>query len=835
MKNETSLQKKVFKLFFPIHFAVSSLGFLKIIDRIVFRIEPFLSISVNGVTDWAASFSPKLPVLVQYGLSGIGLFFYYLAAYWITGKFSNTEPRPLWPQASNKMSFIIYFTLVSLFNIYIFASVLYVSLLAVGWLVLFCGGPFLLFKINPPFFKLRPILAAKKVDRLVVLIVICLLGTMFLLRVFRPAMIANDYMNMPGITKLDNGNLVDNIEFVNKHKVAGLIKNDPRTAPNAALELEQERFKIMRSPDLDYFINHNNNGEKYRYLYDDHRGELILHGPMSLEDKNNLTSWVSRESDREVITVKYREFLRNNSLNEINGCSNEVKEFIGKNSLELLDQSQAGWFFYHHNYFFGPMNALSLGDSAKNQLMIYGWLATVTYEKIMQLFGGINYQNYFKIFNLTYFLYYLIFIAGVWVIYRRSDFTGWAALGVIASLFLLGSRVIDLAPGLNPIRHFLDIFIFIFLYRYLQNRRFALLFGLLALSLFSVLWSKEFGLFILLAVCSASFIFELYPSRNWGRAALILLTTILGLALYVFPFSAANPAQPYALTGICTPSTPKILVHLALISISLIYIFITLMLKASFARRVFVFALFIYCQLLGVYFVWYPQTHHLFSLAAPYLLLLISMVDLWDTNQSYGNDNYNPPAIYTYFTPLLLVAVLILSVGYYRDKSLYEKNFDYHKIYNWDFKKASFQSTMDPTLFEEASELIKKYASGNGIFLISKYDNILPVLAGKYNKMPFNELPTNLVTEKEISMAAAAVLDNKPHYVFVDSGIEDYLNGEVFVKDDPCYKEFKHNYLYESSLSRVMVLSNLKKVYDDFKQFYRPVEKSKLITVYEIL
>ena len=71
---------------------------------------------------------------------------------------------------------------------------------------------------------------------------------------------------------------------------------------------------------------------------------------------------------------------------------------------------------------------------------------------------------------------------------------------------------------------------------------------------------------------------------------------------------------------------------------------------------------------------------------------------------------------------------------YHLAENNFKKIFVDHKIYQWDFPTAKFKSTMNPAYFYNAVSLIKKYSSGtDSIYMVSKYDTILPFLAGKYS------------------------------------------------------------------------------------------------------
>ena len=139
-------------------------------------------------------------------------------------------------------------------------------------------------------------------------------------------------------------------------------------------------------------------------------------------------------------------------------------------------------------------------------------------------------------------------------------------------------------------------------------------------------------------------------------------------------------------------------------------------------------------------------------------------------------------------------------------------------------------STVDPAPLKQAVSLINKYGttdSGNGIFIISKYDNLLPFLAERYNLMPYFEMTYSLISNKETSSAIKTLFDARPRYLFVDTEID--LKETTF---DPwskiCLTRFDR---YERS-SRYGRLLELKKVFDAVRPDYEMIDKGQLISVY---
>jgi len=504
-------------------------------------------------------------------------------------------------------------------------------------------------------------------------------------------------------------------------------------------------------------------------------------------------------------------------------------DFISKNRYELHSKAQAGWFFHHHNYLFGPINALSLGASSSSQLMIYGWLLTVFTKDYVEFLGGVNYQNYFFALNSYYWLYYFISILTIYGIYKNNDFISWSLSTIIISLSLIGNSVLNLAPGLNPARHFFDVIIFYLLYKYFKNPTRLKLVLPLFLSLLSILWSKEFGFFLFLSMVSA-FAYRLFLGKIKALYLIGLFTySAVGVALYLYPFSGSNPSFIYSLLGISTPKTPSYLPYLVSTFFFLL-LYLTLTSRSSNSHKSSAIFITSYCALISIYFLWYPQPHHILSLCVPFIFLALSFYKEYTPNFIFSTKLRNPKYI---TLPLLLFT--IFSVNIFSSKfSYFMNNFKDHHVYEWKFNRVNINTTMDPILFNSSAELINKYSIDKKIYIISKYDNILPIIANKYSGMPYNELTTNLVTYSEIDSLASFIKSNKPKYIFVDSDISDPLDGEIISSSDRLASSFTSDYLHASSLVRTSLIYNLSKVFDSVSTDYHAVEKSGLITVYEI-
>lgn len=589
-------------------------------------------------------------------------------------------------------------------------------------------------------------------------------AAIFVPLIINPMRIENDYINIPEKTILKSGDVVDNIDYINEHKIAGLQLYDPRNVQN-----KEALTKVSAN--------------------------VMLH-----LDKLHIQEKVYSE---------------------------EELDFIKRNSIELLNQTKAGWFFYHHVYSFGPMNAMSLGASSYDQAMVYGWLSTVMQSKVLKLLGMSSYQGYFKVYFAAYLAYFAIFLLGIWAIFRRLETVVFAAILSVSALFLLGFELIRLAPGFNPLRHIFDVPVFYLLYRYLaQDRKGYLIFACI-LALFSILWNKDFGLFLALSVGGAV-LFKGLKQRPFALVPLLVgsVTVIAAALLFFSPMPGANPTAGYMMLGVGTPQATNGEIFGLLLIVSLL-LAATIRIKQNEAYTILAVGAALYFVQSLTYYIWYPFAHHLLGVAPVFILWLVVLFHGWT---SQFQDGVIPKRGGGVLLLLLLFIYLPASARFYFGQWTYNKIFKEHRLFHWSFKEASFISTMDPALFEESVNMINRYSSNdNGIFIISKYDSILPILAGKYSAMPYIELPTNLVSTKEVKIASTAILKSKPSFLYVDSDIGRSLSGEIPVETDPVATQLR---LYGEARARVMVLQGLNEVYARVADRYQRCQSGRLISVY---
>lgn len=812
-----------------LQFVICSVGLIKLSVLISgsFDLVAQLAYARVGLSDWAQfTGTGKLTSLLQFVLPTVALFSQYAIFLGLSKVFS-PDLSELFSKEELPVVAIYFLTTVVVNGVLLVAThigILGFGILATLWLLSFLWFPFYCLQN-----KLRVPAMSNLAWGFLLAVISAQYAVIFVPLITGPMLIENDYLNISEKTILKTGQVVDNLDYINKHQIAGYQLYDPRKDgglnPPARKGVE---LKIKNCQLVNHYLQSISEANKYKFSCDDVTNTLIVKQPMTWDEMSDLAKLQLSAEER----MRFDEFFITSSelgrayKNHI--YSGDEKDFIARNAIELLNQAKAGWFLYHHSYFFGPMNALSLGASPYSQTMVYGWLNTVTVGALLDRFGVLNYQGYFKVYFTAYLVYFTIFLFGAWAIFRRPGLVLFAAILSISALFMLGIELIRLAPGFNPLRHFFDIPVFYFFYRYLSQARKRYLIYASVLALFAILWSNDFGLFLSLSIGGAALLRSL-GRRPIQKFSLFMgvITILAALLLFFHPMPGSNPTAIYMILGAGSPPTPRALILGALMIINVLLVMVILMKQKEHYKSLTIALLFYSVQSI-VYFIWYPSWHHILGVAPVHILLLVALFHGWVT-QGQNEKNISKRQTLV-LVPLLLFIYLPVAAHFYWKQYEYYQTFKNHQLYNWSFEKASFMSTMDPSLFVEAANLIKQYSQNDkGIFIISKYDHILPILAGKYSAMPYIELPTNLVSVREITVAANAILKNSPDFLFVDTDIGRSLNSEIPVKQDPVSVIL---HLYGEAKSRAMVLQGLNDVYSRVADKYVLCKSGRLISVY---
>jgi hypothetical protein len=823
------VQKRIIA-FLLAHVFIFSLAMLRIIANTAAFFNARLQSDVTAFTQfspWAEliGVNSKPASLIQYVLSVFGLFLLYVYFSVLRSRASDLQKNLFVLQMSgSRIRQIQYFALIIVLNVAVivlpFHPYLLVALMP-AWLTSLLAPGFLVLDGAVNRDRYGKIL---KWIGLALIAVLC----MVIFAIFFPFVrgnvsVLNEFMDIPSTLKLGS-RYVDTTRYINDHALGGLNKYDPRTDGGLSPAPRPGQVILMnRSALLEGFLKR----RETQYAYDDKVRGIIVDGGMLPRDYDKLLGIAETKEERDAI-IKY--YLSNSESKQY--LSEEI-EFVKRNRTAAILEATAGHFFHHHNAMYSSINERALGRPESQIQYTYGWMNAVVLSTVSKLFGGVTFDNYLRSLYVFYPLYFALMLLASGIIFRKTIYVFLVALMGAMLIQVLGFEHIRFAPGYSPMRHVFDVFVLVFFFLYLSADRrrplyLALAFAAAALGIFV---SKEFGLilFASIGVTASIFILRTEGHQRFVHWLIVILACLVAafVASYEFSGKAGSGTLLYTFLGVGVPGTSGNMLYGLLGFFSVVYALL-LYAKGEASRpwRYLTFFWFAYAQGMLIYFVWNPAPNHLTSLWSIWALLAALALKFGMDGVGDGAEGRLLVPIATVVT-LLYVPTLILFVN---ERNGYFSQISNYKAYTWDFPTASLRTTIDPMYFKDAVNLVQKYAPDNGIYIVSKYDNIVPILSGKYSAMPFSEVGLSLVTDKEIERCAQAIELARPTYIFVDTDIARRHIGDIYDPDD---KVTSWLGVYDLSRGRAMVLDNLRRVYDDVKDHYRLVERGMLISVYE--
>jgi len=821
---------------FLLHYSICSLGFFEIILLASSKLFSLLFSSPQPPFNEGAIsffFPGKPEILIFYLLSCCGLLAYYGALYLFLWTRTPLMEEDFFRRvAKNRRSLVLYAAGLLSANLGVLASN---KLRASGCL----AGVILWFSIClaplcRAYWTSRgeadAIPAQAKFDRTLALLLIAISAqflTLFIDPISRNLKMINEFMDIPEQTRMGNG-YVDNTAYINQNRMMGLLKYSPeRDRGDSPIPDSDHYVRFPESGLLDGFIA----DHALNYYYDGKLGALVVNRSMTDEERAELIAIAGNNGQKEQIERLFYSSARGNYLLSKKVYSPEELKFFKKNEFELRWQVLARWVIHHHNFVLGPINAYALGKPLTALNVQYGLFNVVLMKFLLEKTGGITYQNYFRIWFAFWPVYYVMYVAAAFLIFKRIEYVLFAVSLAFASVNWLDYQMLFLGPGLNPIRHFFDAAIAGCLYcHFMRGKRIWLPIGIL-LCAAAVVNNKEFGFFIFAAL-AATVTISLRRPASIGpiekfSAALMGLTAAGIVAAW--KHLGKDVVSSYFLEGFYSFPLPRagILGPLLIFSASSLLLLRYFDIADNF-KFILMFLMF-YTEGTFIYYIWGGTNNHFLNTACIDALFLAALLKFSLDNSPLRKYAHSMRA-FSIASSLLLFYIPSLGAYYYA-RHQYKKVFVDHRTYRWKLDTAEFVSTMDPKYFVDSVGLIGKYAPReNAIYIISKYDDFLPFLSKKYSAMPFFDLPMFLLTPRETNLCVLAIRDAKPKYLFVDTDINRSLIWEIFNEVVPPQIQAGGR---EESIWRVQRLKELRKVFSAVQNRYRPVERGLLITVYE--
>lgn len=512
----------------------------------------------------------------------------------------------------------------------------------------------------------------------------------------------------------------------------------------------------------------------------------------------------------------------------LEGQDATVKKFMELNADEFHWQVLNRSFDLHNNQTMNPLNAWLLGVPLRETHNLYG-LILPSLARLYFAIVDFSYDNWLRLAFFLEWFYFLSIPVAIYV-YTRSKELAFAAFLTTAGATFYGLYqgyfyLVNTQIPMNPIRHGLDFLAIVALGACVKRRDALSVVFMGVTCVLAILLGDHFG--IATTAAAAMTLFVLYLSEKRKAKDLVMLALMTCVALASFKFSnlaGHNRSVAYFLDGYFSWPSGDIIKTL-LLFYSAVYLGLFYLYFKGMADRTWYLALFLtlYSNIIGFHYVWHGQKADFVALT---ILCVLAPCLVKLALDAFGQGRHAATALLA-----LSLAAFPVNYGSFREsKSDYYRDVRGHVVHPWNLETARFKTTMPPEPLDNAVELIRKYSAGDdGIYLISKYDYMLPVLARKHSRMLYPNLPYFLVTSREAEDVNRQLETERPKYLFVDSDV--MLDGQLWTANN--FMTLSASYLFHENRLRLSRLNELKKIFLRLQDRYRRVEQGKLIDVYE--
>ncbi|HVO85377.1 MAG TPA: hypothetical protein VMU60_13215 [Syntrophobacteria bacterium] len=662
---------------------------------------------------------------------------------------------------------------------------------------------------------------------------VALIGPLALSKPF----ILNEYLDVPSQTFVPSNNdtpprAVDNLRYINSERLWGNhFRYDPRLHRGEDPPcLEGNCIDLPRTERLEDFVEVHKQNWYFHYP----SGLLCFVGPMSKDDYGDLRSLYAEDFWPRIEGAYLRNQRIYHDLFERGTRRNpEHVDFLRKNLFELVQAiHDLELTFHHHFQFLNPIKELALGRPSGEIVALYG-TNFIILKGLLDLAGGVTYEAFLHLMFASYLLYYALFAAVLFYILRDVRLVALVLLVAFGSIKGLGYITLFTGLGYTPVRHFLDIIVILFAYRYFTQNRpiwIGLAFGF---ALANVFLDRFLGAFVLAALAGILVVRLVFGHASHRRIEFGLLVATLVVLPVLFvslgKLVAGNPYMSGFLDGVWGFPATATLVAFILLGLTAAYGLLAYALKTRFSHTLY-FVLFLVFYVHAYWFYWLlvPNYGHLYVIY-PYLALAVAAAIKFVLLPPV-------PERHTNLAHIAILAAVGLAALYsaftsttiWNTRGQYYKVAKDHAVHEWVYPNMSVSSSMEPDLFANAAALIGKHANSVGIYILSQHDALLTFLAGKYSLMPHFELGTYLNSWKTFDRVLALLGKDRPEVIFVDTDIRVHHHNALFMLPIPGLHQDYSRRLHDK-LNR---LEQLQKLFAEIQEQYEKVDQTELLSVY---
>jgi hypothetical protein len=638
----------------------------------------------------------------------------------------------------------------------------------------------------------------------------------------------NEYLEIPTTTFIyeTNRTMTDQKFFDDRHLLGPALRYSPdRDRGRTPLISDEACVMTPVAPGLKTFLQEDAN--KTSLLYDPQQQRLCSVDALSSEQWLHLRSLQTDVREQQKLDAwfasvsNYAQRMRDRVL------SKDERQYLRVNRFTLGFQFAGNGVIHHHGFMLNPLNEYDHGKPREAIFAQYGWLNLWLTHGLMQVMGGMNFHNYFRIWYSYYYLYYLLYFGLLWLIFRRRAYLAAGALLAVGLLSFIEYQWLLQLPGINPIRRILELPLLVGLWLYWrQPRPRYLLFVILCLWL-AILNNWQFGLMALGAAGVCLGVQRWQQGGSFGKTTDCLLGVGLigGLLLMQWLRGGNDPSSSYYLAGSAAMPIglwkgPLILIVFAAGAALLAKLF-------DPWRPLAYLCLFLLLYTAAV------VTYSLWNGTPTYMLVPGPLYVL--TGLAFSRFLSEKIPVFRLFRRKIAFLLVIIGLGVLltggwdqeRTRNEFLGILDSHQIYEWDLDRAKLTSTMDPRYFQNGVALIEKYSQDTKIHIISKYDNFLPFLAGRYSAMPYFEMSKFLISPRETALCVERLLTDRPEYLFVDTDIHRDYAADMVHRFSPLGALNPH------SRYRIAQMQLMQKVFATVQDQYELVEQGLILSVYK--
>lgn len=822
--------QKVIKMLLPfILLASLYLGFYAITHLIV-----YFTIGIEGELTsyyWVRHvyYYGKRQQMFSYLVNGLGLFVVLLGFRLVVSyKPWADRIRALWAQASEEKQ--IQLTLSALFFNFLFWQAFHERqtvvrqnpALALSLAVLLFGAQFFVGSWFLRSTKSLSFVTSPRSVRALFLAMICCVSFLYW-KVYEPLYsgrlpFINEYLNLPSTLHLDQGSK-NTIKSLNAIKPLGIKIEEFDKFDDA---VERPVLK-SQAPQLMLDLAKEN---PYILHFDTYTSGLVAVSPINeaLEAKmRELNLAPAAELDRFLTASHAREEVKAKKL------SVDESSFMGSFSWLLTQQVYSRWYIHHHNFVTGPLNKVTLGYDWKKVFFQYGVIGGLVQAKASEfIFGAFNFQNYFKTWVIFFLIYFVVFLVGTYLIVRDLHLVFLAASAFLVFLYTQTFEHTFLGPGLNPLRHFFDIFIFWGLTVYVRTRSIRFLFLTSLLAFLNFCLNPEFGLFCYVGLLMGLGYFAVSERTKPNLYELMVLVgfgVLHALAWFGLRVGTEGVVSLY-LGGFFSPTVPHGKVMACFITLFLGMALVTLKQGIFDPKKVnLFFASAVYSILILSYCLWGRTWNHLVNISPILILSAVIFIDA-ATDLVRGTRWLS---ILRTGTVLLALVGIFEGVRIHRaSKTDYFRMLERYENRKFTIPGMEILTSIPEAPIKNAVELIKKYAKDNRIVIFSKFDNILLFASRTYSPLPANELMAFMMSPAEKALLKEYFVREAPEVILADTDILSPVTDELIDPNTPMVGG-----LFIESSMRLERVNNLKLLFAEIAPDYELGESSGVLAVWK--